>query len=163
MLVLFFLRPHICATASDWTKRKTPVSLSSQRRRVGLKAESFSKSLMNSHKWFPFEAKRRKKIRFDSWKWSLHCGVYTILRYYLIWFFFSAILTLANFPSSVAFLSFALLLMFNDAAVIWDTGGIPFPVHRFLFGRSNFNHFFVWEYTTQGHIILTMITSYFWI
>ena len=56
MLVLFFLRPHIWATASDWTNRKTPVSLSSHRRRVGLKAESFSKSRMNSHKWFPFEA-----------------------------------------------------------------------------------------------------------
>lgn len=77
MLVLFFLRPHICATASDCTNRNTPVSLSSQRRRVGLKAESFSKSRMNSHKWFPFEAIIEREIQLSMWEYfcSLRCCI----------------------------------------------------------------------------------------
>ena len=52
---LFFFRPHIFATASDWTNLKTPDSLSSHLNNDGLRFGSFNKSLTNSHKWFPFE------------------------------------------------------------------------------------------------------------
>ena len=56
---LFFLRPHILATASDCTNLKTPDSLSSHLSNVGLRVESFNKSLINSHKWLPFDCPLR--------------------------------------------------------------------------------------------------------
>lgn len=63
---LFFLRPHMLATASDWTNLKTPDSLSSHLRRDGFKLGSFNKSLINSHKWLPFDATKENKLNENS-------------------------------------------------------------------------------------------------
>jgi len=72
MLLFFLLSPHNLATFSLLTKRKTPLSWSSQQMRLGQYLGSLSKSRINSHSLpWPFSGEKLKNtcksMRHNTW------------------------------------------------------------------------------------------------